>query len=383
MAIKTVNEESLIALGDAIREKTGGTEGLEFPSEMTEAIKNFAVISNDDLILQGDCGYRFYNDGWTHLINKHGNLITTKDITDYDNMFKNCKELTYIPFELNTNGKADLEGTFMNCYKLKAIPRINNCIPIALKNLFCNCNMLRSLPDDFEDWFDWSFLEGESGKYTNYCDRMFGGCYSLRTIPTSLFSHLPKEARYNYTYFYQGFDGCSSLDELENLPVLYVNSDMTSNMFHATFSQCGRLKNITFQTNEDGTPIIVRWKAQTINTRYNGYSENDTLTNQILNYNSGITADKEVIDDVTYQQLKNDPDWFSRNIAYSRYNHTSAVKTINSLPDASAYLATAGGTNTIVFQGIEGSATDGGAINTLTEEEIAVATAKGWTVSIY
>ena len=157
---------------------------------------------------------------------------------------------------------------------------------------------------------------------------------------------------------------------------------MTSNMFYDTFNQCGRLKNITFQTNEDGTPIIVKWKAQTINTRYCGCSENDTQTNQILNYNSGITADKEVIDDVTYQQLKNDPDWFSRNIAYSRYNHTSAVKTINSLPDASAYLATAGGTNTIVFQGIEGSATDGGATNTLTEEEIAVAAAKGWTVSI-
>ena len=45
-------------------------------------------------------------------------------------------------------------------------------------------------------------------------------------------------------------------------------------------------------------------------------------------------------------------------------------------------LATAGGTNTIKFKGDSGSATDGGAINTLTEEEIAVATAKGWTVSL-
>jgi hypothetical protein len=63
-------------------------------------------------------------------------------------------------------------------------------------------------------------------------------------------------------------------------------------------------------------------------------------------------------------------------VDYARYNHDSAVNTINSLPDTSAY-----GTNTIKFRGIAGSATDGGAINTLTEEEIAVATAKGWTVS--
>ena len=67
---------------------------------------------------------------------------------------------------------------------------------------------------------------------------------------------------------------------------------------------------------------------------------------------------------------------------YSRYNHDSAVETINSLPDTSEYLASAGGTNTIKFKGVAGMKTDGGAINTLTEEEIAVAAAKGWTVSL-
>ena len=112
-----------------------------------------------------------------------------------------------------------------------------------------------------------------------------------------------------------------------------------------------------------------------------------TLTNYvasidfITNYSSGITADKLVTDDTTYQALKNDPDWFSTKVEYSRYNHDSAVNTINSLPDTSAYLATAGGTNTIKFKGAAGSKTDGGAINTLTEAEIAVATAKGWTVT--
>ena len=66
---------------------------------------------------------------------------------------------------------------------------------------------------------------------------------------------------------------------------------------------------------------------------------------------------------------------------FSRYNHDSAVATINSLPDTSAYLATKGGTNTIKFYGVLGALTDGGAINTLTEQEIAVAAAKGWTVT--
>ena len=110
-----------------------------------------------------------------------------------------------------------------------------------------------------------------------------------------------------------------------------------------------------------------------------GYTQG--LDAYIVGYNSGITMDKKVVDDATYQALKNDPDWWAYDYKYSRYNHDSAVNTINSLPDTSAYLATAGGTNTIKFRGDAGSKTDGGAINTMTEEEIAVATAKGWTVS--
>ena len=133
---------------------------------------------------------------------------------------------------------------------------------------------------------------------------------------------------------------------------------------------------------DGGTPYSVSFKGQFIDLTDNVGFVDESYYNYITNYNSGITADKEVTDDATYQSLKNDPDWFTTDVTYSRYNHDSAVRTINSLPDTSAYLSTAGGTNTIKFKGTSGSATDGGAINTLTPEEIAVATAKGWTVTI-
>jgi hypothetical protein len=64
------------------------------------------------------------------------------------------------------------------------------------------------------------------------------------------------------------------------------------------------------------------------------------------------------------------------DISVSRYNRNSAVNTINSLPNISL-----GSNNIVQFNGASGSSTDGGAINTMTEEEIAVAVAKGWTVS--
>jgi hypothetical protein len=168
-------------------------------------------------------------------------------------------------------------------------------------------------------------------------------------------------------------------DEIVGLPIGERTRNWTSNGFNSTFLNCRRLKEMTFALQEDGTPYIVPWKTQTIDLTSAGSGGTKT---DFTGYNSGITADKQVTDDATYQALKNDPDWFTLDINYSRYNHNSAVNTINSLPDTSAYLATAGGTNTIKFLGAAGSKTDGGAINTLTAEEIAVAAAKGWTVSL-
>ena len=185
--------------------------------------------------------------------------------------------------------------------------------------------------------------------------------------------------RYNNSYYYNGFYNCYSLDELINLPIPYTKAKWTSNAFYDIFRNCHRLKNITFKTNNDGTAIAVNWKNQFIDLTNNvGYA---SVGDEVTNYNSGITADKRVTDATSYEALKNDPDWFTADVNYSRYNHDSAVNTINSLPDASAYLASYSGTNTIKFKGASGTNTDGGAINTLTETEIAVATAKGWTVT--
>ena len=208
---------------------------------------------------------------------------------------------------------------------------------------------------------------------------MFYCCMSLRNIPESFLKNIYSAGGGSYSQPYYGFYFCYCLDEIRGMN-LNPNIEMTSNLFNYSFDKCSRVKDIIFDCNEDGSSKIIRAKNQSIDlTKYVGYAQDTT---HILNYNSGITADKRVTDNATYQALKNDVDWWTTDIAYSRYNHDSAVRTINSLPDTSAYLASSGGTNTIKFKGASGSATDGGAINTLTEEEIAVAIAKGWTVTL-
>jgi hypothetical protein len=378
--IKTVQEESLVALGDAIREKAGTNEPLVFPTGMIEAIEGIETgggsIEIEPIVLTGTQAYGCAGEMAGAYITLFGNTVSTSDITGASNMFKG-NTATAIPFDINCKKGTTIElsNMFNECKNMVALPAVLNAKPSGMSAMFLSMQMLAAIPDDYMDTWDMSYMQSYS--YSSYTS-MFNGCSSLRQIPSKILSILEQpmiesNKAYYYLPYSTMFYGCYVLDELTNLPVGSVIG-LSSNMFQSTFASCGRVKNIMFAVNEDGTPKTAKWKSQLIDLSTNVGFLSSYL--QATNKNSGITKDKEVKDDATYQALKNDPDWFTINPAYSRYNHDSAVETINSLPDTSAY-----GTNTIKFRGKAGSATDGGAINTLTEEEIAVAAAKGWTVS--
>ena len=424
MAIKTINDTHLTSIADAIRSKLDDNELYDdngelvkyTPAEMAPAIRKIpsgstkpiiaplnvtkngtytaptgvngyspvtvnvptggAEIPSEAFSISGNCNYRFYNGGWDWFIENYGDQITTSNITDASYMFANSN-LTEIPFTINldiNSSSCSCTQMFNNCDLLTALPEIYGK-PTTLRATLAGCRRIRHIPDSWGN-LDFSYFTNNNYAYMN---GFLEGCLSLRSIPATLVSNLhnDKTTAINAKFYYQAFRDCASLDEIQNIPIDGVT--ITNNMFYYSFYYCTRLKNMTFAT-DNGIPYTANWKGQTIELTTNvGYASTAT---DILNYNSGITSDKQVTDDTTYQALKDDPDWFTTKIAYSRYNHDSAVATINSLPDTSAYLATAGGTNTIKFKGESGSATDGGAINTLTEEEIAVAAAKGWTVTL-
>ena len=411
----SVNEK-MTAIANAIRQKTGGSAQLNL-DEMAIAIGGITGGGGEGFPAEafnitGDCQYRFAYGGWDWFIRNYGNRITTSNISILKDMFNNSK-IENIPFDLNVKKPSEINfsNMFYECRNLKSIPKIGNMPTIKeATQMFAYCMKLRYLPEDITDWFDWSYMDTRTSNYVCSRSSTFNNCRSLRSIPMSFLSHANPKATGSYTYFNYGFQNCYVLDELVDLPIPYT-ATYTSNLFSATFDYNYRLKNMTFALQENGLPIEVNWKSQTINLVRAGYveigatkpmsewnaeyleSEKQKL-DSIINYNSGITLDKAIYNDETYALLKDDPDSFCiannynggnkdyRCYDYSRYNHDSAVATINSLPDTSAYLATAGGTNTIKFKGIAGAQTDGGAINTLTQEEIAVATAKGWTVSL-
>ena len=414
MAKVLVNESSLTGIADAIRGKNGSTDTYK-PSEMAAAItaisggaepviEALSVTSNGTytasngvdgyspitvnvpqdgsppesaFLISGDCNYRFANNGWNWFIEQHGDKITTEDISNASHMFY-YSSIKDIPFEINVRNDAYIDYMFYET-KIKTLPYINGKIQNA--SYFCNtCSMLNNIPEDWAEHIDWSSFHSYLYATRN---AMFASCFSIKYIPDSLMAELWGDIGNfaNHVTHNNQFYRCFSLDEVNN--IIPHQATLTTNRCNDMLSYCGRLKNATFALQDDGTPYTVSWKAQILDLSISlGYLNNTSLKIYILNYNSGITADKEVTDATTYAALKDDPDWFTTKLEYSRYNHDSAVATINSLPDTSAYLASAGGTNTIKFKGAAGSATDGGAINTLTEEEIAVATARGWTVTL-
>lgn len=292
--------------------------------------------------LQNDWGIQ----DW--FLNKYKDKIQTQHIRIVQSPFLYFSSST-IPFKINMTPPFD-----------------SNRTDIYLNSL-CMGSNIKTLDNVF-------ILPDDPSSYTFYMGSCFFGANWLRTIPQDLLilsKYLStNSSSVSNSLFYRGFYQCFALDELMGIGVPNNGHDkyMKSSKFNNTFSQCSHLKRMTFEPNQ-----TAEWSYQTID-----------LTNQI-GYGSissyGFSSTKRIKDDATYQALKDDPDSWTSDINYARYNRISAVETINSLPDTSAYLATAGGTNTIKFKGAQGAKTDGGAINTMTEEEIAVATAKGWTVS--
>lgn len=375
--------DKLTAIGDAIREQTGSSELMTLDA-MPDAIRGISGGSGSggdiawpariELGANGQMSYNTFN--WLLPLLPKGTVI---DANTYYGTFQECYSLTDfedIVFIPGTN----LNTLFSGCSSMKKLPTINFDGTVDfMSGTFSYCSSLEEMPEDFfystdSDGNEYCILDSTGTGIR------FGGvwrdCITLRKLPrlpgqitptlsTSGSNGGYKEMCYN----------CHSLDEITGLTVNH--GTMTSNVFSSSFVNCYRLKNFTFAKQDVANPYTASWSKQEIDlSSYVGYASSESA---ILSY-TNLTTDTQVTDATSYQALKDDPDWWTADIAYSRYNHDSAVRTINSLPDCSAFTMEKGVTNTIKFKGEAGSATDGGAINTLTEAEIAVATAKGWTV---
>jgi hypothetical protein len=378
----SIKSSTLTAIADAIRTRKGETEKYK-PSEMAAVILTLPSgppegIPEEALVLEYECSYLNYGGRWDWFFENYMNNITvTENIMNMNYAFYSSK-LTNIPLDFCFNGGGygfGCEGIYCNATQLKSIGKITNFKPGGAKEMFASCYNLKNIPE-YEN-VDYSHLSDDYYFQDVDYSQMFFRCYSLRNIPSSLlqgaYNHFLTDEKATKSILYRGFEDCYCLDEIVGVDARVGVGAITTNLFYRTFDNCSRVKNIIFNT-DNGTPYSVNLSNQFIDLIwYVGYVNGSQL-DYITGYNSGLTSDTRLIGSGSDKTTS--PDSWTSLLEYSRYNRASAVATINSLPDCSS-----GTGNTIRFRGSSGRLTASGAINTMTEEEIAVAVSKGWTVS--
>lgn len=418
-----INETSLTSIGNAIREKTGSSELLSVPDGMVAAIQSIttgsgsAVLPEELKVITGNVQYLFSKDYATHYVNAFGKQITTKDLVN-PQMFYGNATIEEVPFDLNIAG-GYTNGIFNSCYKLKKIKDINIANPTnttnSLNACFENCESLKEIgvirnPMISNLYYAFSrcknlnyiTIEGAVSEDTGVDNlwEAFSGCIGLRELDSSFLKLLRANDVGGYR---SAFYDCFSMDRIVGfgVPISSSSKTYTQNIYTNAFNNCSRLDELTFETNDDGTPKQLYASNQVIDLSQNigycpriiwdicnkvgdikegqsvpgfyDYIQPSASPTDIWNYQ--ITADKHTED------YYNHKDSWTEDLLYSRYNHRSMVNTINTLPDTSTFLASNGRTNTIIFKSNQGDSSPWGGASNLTEEEIAVATAKGWTVS--
>lgn len=307
---------------------------LKVPSEIK--IDGY-IPTDEDLTFTGDCPNLFADNKFNWLLEHYTSKLQFNNITDLEKAFQNTtikNDISNLTFNLSKKCEISYMFGYSN---LSSYPQIKGEV-LSLSAMFYQCKNGAAIPENFFN--DLTFPKDIQIS----CNGIFQYCKNIIKPPSlEVFKklNLTKTPSWHYTNFYYSLFEGSDIQEVRNLPVVYSQSGLNNNMFVSTV-KASKLSIFTFEPNQTAL-----------------------YQNQTLNLSEAGSKNQ----------------WSDSDILKSVYNHTSAVETINSLPDTSAYLEEKGGTNTILFFRIQGGNTEGGAIGNLTAEEIAMAAAKGWTVA--
>ena len=267
-----------------------------------------------------------------------GNITGTESVTDMSMLFEDCTSLTSIPY-FDTSSVTSMHDMFNGCTSLTTIPQLDTSSATDLNAMFSGCTSLTTIPQ----------LDTSS---VTSMHEMFSGCTSLTSIPQLDTS--------SATDLKAMFWGCSSLTTVPHLDT----SSVTDMRF--LFAYCSSLTTVP--------PIV------TSNVTEIGYMFTDceSLTSIPLLDCSSITE-------------KISPFQMSSNL----YNLTDlggfkdlkvgwSIDFLNMIPNVTveSLMNVINNLYDLTANGLSGQTLKFGTpnLNKLTDEQIAVAINKGWTL---
>lgn len=373
MADYLIKDTTLTNIADAIRVKKSSTDTYT-PAEMATAISSIETgggeLTEEDLTFTGELQYFNYYGRMGKLIKKCGSKMKFNRVINFSYAFKGNDPLNsdFSNWTIDL-WRANLSYCFSGQSYITAYPKFQGTVA-NLESLFRQSNSIELIPDDLFSAGTEFLCKG----YEHTYDAIFTDCQALKKLPLwfkNMTFTVNKDQNYSSysSVYYDTFNGCYALKEL-TLPIFPAPAKLTSNCFNSTFRSVFHMRKFVFAPPPAGNESVL-WTHQTIN-----------LADNNCGYDSFTTSSKAIYDDETYNLYKNDPDAVAKTLEYSFYNHDSALETIRSLPYTQMVdVPDSQLQNVIKFYGKSGEKTDGGAINTLTTAEIAIATNKNWTVS--
>lgn len=284
-----------------------------------------------------DAQYLFYEGARIECI--EGLIKLCENITNCKYMFYNCQDLTELDVSgLDTSKVTDMENMFYYCTGLIEldISNFDTSNVTNMKNMFYRCTKLQKL--DVSNF--------NTSKVTDMT-YMFNYCENLQELDVSNFDTS------NVTNMYFMFYGCSGLTKID------VSNFNTSKVKNASYM---------FNGNNFTSLDLSNFNFESVNNIYDIIANNKFLTNfkSFKNLGKGYTRKTN-----NYSSYKLN---LSTNTSLTK---DSLLDVINNLYDLNISYNVAGG-GTLYTQALTLGSTN---LAKLTEEEIAIATNKGWNVS--
>lgn len=380
MSKYVIDSSTLVGIADAIREKKGTTAPIQVDT-FAQQISTIVGSGGVDVktILEGakclDSLNRYglldeYYTGNSISLNLAPTFNAASTCFDHSHL---CDDITIDIDGTNIGGGSSQLNYFMaNCPEIKKLHLTIHDIPsnfrYTLLSYFCqNDDKLEEVNDDVFDFIP------TMQAMTQKTNGLFSNCYNLKKLPSSIYR---LQIASKSTSMYWDFSNLVNLRRMD-IP-LNMSTDPSGFMvYKRDFSNLCSLEHFVV-TNPNNVQYVGAANSGsnylTLNlSSYVGYFNGTTYANKVTDIADGTRP--RVTNDEEYAMYKN-KDYWTTSVVYSHYNKPAAIETLQSLPDMTGW----GFNFVVMFQSNSGSKTDGGSIGSMTEEEIAIATDKNWTV---
>ena len=252
------------------------------------------------------------------------------NVTNVARMFEHCYNLEYLGGLDNVSNGINMYGMFSFCIRLNKFPE-NVGIEHAsdVSNMFYGCESIKTVPDLNID-------------LATTASQMFYLCHNLETV-----GNISMKSCTSATYM---FNQCYNLETVGNIET--ESSINMSNMFQ----NCSNLKH---------SPVINFSSVTDISSIFNGCSSMRIIEIDGISGSASISSQSFACANLRYITFKNADTWQGGTITLttSHLDTDAAVKLFESLPTITT------------SKSIKLS------LSALTDEQKAIATNKGWTVS--